>query len=346
MNQPDRRIFHRMDRDLPFQVEVGDRTCEGFTVNTSVGGALLDLPMPVVLGDRLDLGLGADEHGVASIVAVVEVVHVHRGDAGPAGMTRIGARWLEVRTAGGEGLLRAFLERVLGMVNLHVEEQEEEGVHSHVFRFPSLFGRTARDAEGSLADLLEPQTHSLSRVPVEPHGSDGEMPSEGVRVGPVFSPIGQELPMARSMPTWSDLENAALGSAARQRAGRAPDGFSNPDELTRQTTASTRKVPRITLDVRAQGGHWQGVLTRIGYMSLDLTAVDGVPRPYTRVTVVLPIPSGPRETIDLKIAGAVTRIKEDGRFTIRIARVDEGGGHEGLFQAFVSTLLQDDQPTS
>jgi hypothetical protein len=345
MNQPDRRIFHRLDRDLPFRVTADGEAREGFTVNTSVGGALLDLPMAASLGDRLELGLGADESGEASVVALVHVVHVHRGDAGPEGMTRVGARWIELYTDGGEGLLRTFLERILGMVNLHVEEVEVEGVSRHVFRFPSLFGRTARDAEGSLADLLEPQTPLASKAsPVVAETETPEASGEGVRVGPDFSPIGKEIPIARPMPSWASLENSSLGAAAKQRAGRAPDGFSNPEELTRQTTASTRAVPRITLDVHAQGGHWQGVLTRIGYMSLDLTALSGVPRAYTRVNVLLPIPSGPREVTELKIAGAVTRIKDDGRFTVRISRVDEGG-HEGLFQAFVSTLLDDDQFT-
>ena len=138
MSQPERRIFQRFEKNLPFTFERNGEVLSGTTANTSSGGALLTLPVSVPASERLFLSIGSNkENTVPTLVAVVESVH----GAIPVGDDfRVGIRWVELRTTAGAEVIRAFLERVLGMVNVHVREvpQEGEGTLS-VFEFPSFF---------------------------------------------------------------------------------------------------------------------------------------------------------------------------------------------------------------
>ena len=331
-------------------------------MNTSSGGALLRVEVALEKGERLELGIGAKEEGEETpLVAVVETVH----EAIPDGDSfQVGVRWLELRASSGEAVIRAFLERVLGMVNVHVREvKRPEEVSVYVFEFPVFYVRSTQPHARDLADLLEPASAAEVQAVHEekslqegaddafgsaPGGDGGALSNGGnaqsdLRSQPRFNPLGSEgsETYREGAPSWSEIELQLRGIAARSRAGRTAEDLQDPDALARKTTASTRNVPHMMLEIRGQGGKWRGQLTRIGFMSLDVFATGELPQTYQRVTVQLPIASGPSSKQTVKIAGTVSRIKADGRFTVRISRVDEGG-YEGLFEAFVCVLIASD----
>ena len=143
---------------------------------------------------------------------------------------------------------------------------------------------------------------------------------------------------------WDEIEPVLRGLSARSRSTRARNELKDPETLARMTQASTRNVPAMKLTVKVRGKKHRGTLCRIGLMSMDLIAEDAIPRAYDRVSAHMKLPNGPGSTADVTLSGTVSRVKNDGTYTIRFTRVEEKG-NEGLFEAFVLTLLERDNPS-
>ena len=75
---------------------------------------------------------------------------------------------------------------------------------------------------------------------------------------------------------------------------------------------------------------------------MDVIPENDSPRAYDRVSASLRLPNGPNTLAEVTPSGTVSRVKTDGTYTIRFTRVEERG-NEGLFEAFVLTLLERDK---
>ena len=330
----DRRIFHRFNHTIDFETEVNGETVTGRTLNTSSGGALLSLPVPPEFGSRLVLNLTpGEEHALVN--ATIEVVHC--GPKADDGFYRIGARWVDLHSAHGADGLDEFLKRILGMVNSrirHIRNPEEK----FVFEFPSFFYQTGGQG-GGLADLLEPQ---LPGEREESRPADRES-NDRKRVSRITD-IGLK---KRDMPEeydglWVEMEQMLRGLSARSRSERSRTELRDPEALARLTQASTKKVPALEVNVKVRGRKFKGTICRIGLMSMDVIPETEAPRAYDRIAASLRLPNSLHTLADVTASGTVSRVKTDGTYTIRFTRVEERG-NEGLFEAFVLTLLERDK---
>lgn len=341
MSGQERRIFHRFNHALGFATKIQGVEVVGKTLNTSSGGSLIAVPETPIYGDRLHLNMTPDQEN-AVVVAVVEAVHC--GKPGDDGLFRIGVRWVELYSVVGEEGIEEFLVKVLGMTNSrirHVRTPEEK----YVFEFPSFFFQSGGRVS-DLADLLEPQLPTERALRGDESGADGERSRTSTEGG------GSEGEKARNLVDrnpddksvhWDEIEPVLRGLSARSRSTRARNELKDPETLARMTQASTRKVPPLKLVVKVRGKKHRGMLCRIGLMSMDLIAEEGIPRAYDRGSAHLKLPNGPSSTAEVILSGTVSRVKEDGTYTIRFTRVEEKG-NEGLFEAFVLTLLERDTP--
>ncbi|GMV40359.1 MAG: hypothetical protein AMXMBFR64_20750 [Myxococcales bacterium] len=323
MSGAERRVFHRYSRALAFEVEYRGQLLRATTVNTSTGGAFLRAPMHPEAGERLTLVIRTEPGGPVRLGLVAEVIHVMRG-VGPVGL---GVRWIEAHSEVGSDQIQTFLERVLGIAKCQIRRGSgQTGAPLWVFTFPDLMTRSMEDDATGLADLLEParpddaaeeaaaalemeQQEKAARDPAARPGLVKRLSQIMRRVTSTGIPVPQGGGSERSDPERPDPERAD------------PPG----------------KVLPLPLLVRTASRKLKGKLFKLSRTTMGIAGVAAPPKVYERVTVAMPIPEK-RKSVDVVITGSVTRVKEDGTFTVRFLKIDEQG-HKGIFQDYLDHVL-------
>lgn len=238
---------------------------------------------------------------------LAEVVHSSQG----VPMAGLGVRWLEARSEVGPEPIQSFLEKVLGITKSQIRKTAgPSGKTLWVFSFPDLMTRSMEDDSAGLADLLEP------RQP-----ADVAAEAEAVREMAARDPSSRPGFVKRLSQIMRKVTSPGLPVVPKAREMDAPRG----------------KVLPLPLLVKTQSRKLRGQMSKLSRTTIGITGALVTPKPYERVTVTVPIPEK-RRTVEVVITGSVTRVKEDGTFTVRFLKVDEQG-HKGIFQDYLDYVL-------
>ena len=316
MSGAEKRVFHRYAKALAFEVEYRGQTVRASTVNTSTGGAFVRAPIHPEPGERLTFAIRQTPDGPLRLGLVAEVVHVMRG-VGPVGL---GVRWIEARSEVSSDQIQTFLEKVLGITKSHVRRiQGPTGVPVWAFSFPDLMTRGMDDDARGLADLLEPAMPGDAAEEAEATREIEEQERAASRDSAARPGLVRRLSQIMRKVTSPGTSVAKAG-----------DGFGGSDE-------PRGKVLPLPLLVRTASRKLKGTLFKLSRTTMGIAGVGAPPKVYERVTVTMPIPEK-RRSVDVVITGSVTRVKEDGTFTVRFLKVDEQG-HKGIFQDYLDYVL-------
>lgn len=312
MSGAERRVFHRYSKALAFEVEYRGQTVRATTVNTSTGGAFMRAPMQPEQGERLTFVIRTEPGGPIRLALVAEIVHVLRG-VGPVGM---GVRWIEARSEVSGEQIQIFLEKVLGITKSHVRRaQGPGGAPLWAFSFPDLMTRSMDDDARGLADLLEPAR-----------------PGDAAEEAEAAREIEEQERASREPAARPGLVKRLSQIMKKVTSPGTPVGASAPAD-----EANRGKVLPLPLLVRTASRKLKGKLFKLSRTTMGVAGVGAPPKVYERVTVTMPIPEK-RRSVEVVITGSVTRVKEDGTFTVRFLKIDEQG-HKGIFSDYLDYVL-------